>query len=94
MDTVGKRLLYLRTVADLSGSELARLAGISRAYPSALERGSGKSTGARMAHDLAARIASVFGAKTEWFATGAGKPPSEQTIRRAVSRARSAVNAA
>jgi transcriptional regulator with XRE-family HTH domain len=89
MGNVGQRLLWLRQVAGISGSEVARLAGVSRAYPNALERGK-LGRGSRIGLGPASKIAGVFGVSTDWFALGEGSPPSEQTIKRAVSRARKA----
>lgn len=85
LDTVGKRLSWARGIAGITGSELAKLSGVSRSYPSSIERGR---SGEHMPIQYADRIAAVFGSSAEWLALGRGEAPTEQAIKRAVSRAR------
>lgn len=84
MQTLGDRVAHLRTRAELSGSELARLSGLARSHVQLIE------SGARMAlqADTLLALATVLGVSLDWLVRGLGEEPSPETIRAAVEVAR------
>lgn len=83
-DTLGKRLLRLRTKAGLSVSELARVAGLkSPSHVGLIERGERD----RIAADTALALAKTLGASVEWLVNGEGAEPTEDAVRAAITAA-------
>ena len=74
---LGRRMRQLRTEARLSGPELAKLAGLSRSFPSLMEKGKAR-PGTEVIRDLAG-ILSAHGAQADldellWLAGYAPRP--------------------
>jgi len=82
--TYANRIVRLREFADISGREVARLAGISETHINQLESQSPDAVSARTLQ----RIAHVFGVPLDWLYTGAGKSPTKASVRRAVASSR------
>jgi transcriptional regulator with XRE-family HTH domain len=83
-DTLGKRLLRLRTKAGLSVSELARTAGLkSPSHIGLIERGER----VEIAAQTALALSKTLGVSVEWLVNGEGDEPTEDAVKTAVERA-------
>lgn len=83
-DTLGKRLLRLRTKAGLSVSELARAAGLkSPSHVGLIERGERT----EIAAQTALALSKTLGVSVEWLVNGEGDEPTEDEVKTAVERA-------
>lgn len=82
--TLALRLGHLRGLAGLSARSLSVLAGISPTHVSLIEAGRVSSP---ESHTSAA-LASVLGCSLDWLIAGKGKPPTEESVRAAVKRAK------
>lgn len=88
-DTVGSRVAALRALIDLDPVELGKLAGLkSPAHVAMIEDGS---RAKRISADTALALADVLGCSVKYLVRGEGEPPSANTVRRAVSRAKAAL---
>lgn len=82
MDTIAERLTWARKEAGVSQRQLAKLAGVSSAYVSSVERGLfglGSRRGLKLAETL--------GVDPSWLLLGTGKEPTPRKIRRAAREA-------
>lgn len=84
MQTIGSRLASLREMGGVSRAELAAFTGMSRGYPGHIETGRYADIGV----SILGRIAEVFGASLDWFATGEGDPPALDVVKEGVKAAR------
>lgn len=82
--TLAERLRTLREQGEVSGRELARLAGLAEPHISMIERGARPRIGAAVAE----KIARTLGCSLDWLLLGQGEPPSADSIRTAIARAR------
>ena len=83
-DTLGKRVLRLRTKAGLSVSELARIAGLkSPSHIGLIER----EERTWIAVQTALALSRALGATVEWLVDGDGVEPTEDDVKRAIERA-------
>lgn len=78
-----ERLKELRVAAGLSCRELDRIAGTTIGYCWLLEHGGRRQTNG----DILRKYASALGCTVDWMLTGAGKRPSDKSIRAAVIEA-------
>jgi len=76
MDTLAKRVRYLRESAGIGQREADRLAGIVRGFSGSLER---EEVAEPTASRLAA-LAGVYGVAVEWLLTGKGETPSPRAV--------------
>lgn len=78
LDTLPKRLRWARETAGLTTRELASFAEVSTGYPSVIECGQLESpTVASMS-----KLCRALGVTFDWLMWGAGRRPSEATLRR------------
>ena len=70
--------------SDLSGRELARLAGISESHPWLIESGQRP----HVASHLLAAMARVLGVSLDWLINGEGETPTPEDVQAAVEEAR------
>jgi transcriptional regulator with XRE-family HTH domain len=82
--TLGGRLQIAREFAGISARELARLAGVSAVYPSMIESGIRQHIGA----EVALRLVSALGLSIGWLINGAGRAPTESSVKAAVTATR------
>jgi transcriptional regulator with XRE-family HTH domain len=88
-DTLGKRLLRLRTKAGVGVSDLAKIAGLkSPSHIGLIERGVRKD----IAASTALALARVLGASVEWLVSGEGDEPSEAVVKAAIGTAQAVVS--
>lgn len=78
MGTLPERLLWARKTAGLTTRELAAEAQVSLGYPSALECGQVK----KPSVEAVKRLADALGVSFEWVYWGAGRTPSERSLKR------------
>jgi len=86
LDSIGERLRFLRGLSGLSARALDRLVrdgAESSAYTSLIEAGKRSNINA----SLASKYAAVLGCSFEWLILGVGRPPSLQSVRRAIGKA-------
>ncbi len=78
MQTLPERLRWSRKTSGLTTRELAKLAGVSGGYPSAIEcnQSTNPSTGKLKA------LSEALGVTFEWLYLGIGKPPTETMLKR------------
>lgn len=83
---IGERLRALRHLVTppMSLRELARIIGVSPAYPGLIESRKEADIGAT----VAVSIAKTFGATVGYLVTGDGKPPTRKQAEAAVAQAR------
>lgn len=85
--TLGERVAWARSVVNLAGAELERLAGIGETNIHFIEN----PAYARIpGGDNLLKIARVLGTTTDWLLDGSGKAPTVEQIAVAVVRAREA----
>lgn len=84
MDTIGKRLEWVREVAGLSAREVDRLVGLTENHSRAIETKYEERTQAATLR----KIAETLGVRASWLTYGQGKKPSKQEILTAVEAAR------
>jgi transcriptional regulator with XRE-family HTH domain len=87
MQTMGDRIVWARALAQVSGSELARLSGLARSHVQLLESGA-RSTPQT---DTALALARVLGVSLDWLVRGIGPEPTADAIREAIAAARARV---
>lgn len=84
-----ERLTALRNAAELSQSELARTAGIARAYVGLIESGKRAELGV----SKLVALALTLGVSLDYLVLGKGEAPTETEVRDAVARAQRDPNA-
>ncbi len=77
------RLKLLRGIAEISASELARLANMQRTHVSLIERSEAAGVQAR----TLAELSRVLGVTLDWLYLGKGEAPSGAVVRAAVAKA-------
>lgn len=83
--TLASRLASLRSIAELTPAELARLSGLKNpSHIGMIER----SERTEIAGNTAVEIARVLGTTAEYLVAGRGAPPSAEQVRAAVATAR------
>lgn len=90
METLAKRVRFLRAAASVSARELARLACLDSSHIRRIESGDRPDP----ATSTTTAIAAVFDVSLDWLARGLGEVPSDAKIRTAIERARFKHNAA
>jgi transcriptional regulator with XRE-family HTH domain len=83
-DTFAQRLVWLRTVADISQADLGELAGLTAAGVGRIERGERT----QLFASTVASIAKVFGVSIDWLWDGKGLEPSADGVRAMVAWSR------
>lgn len=84
--TFASRLRQTREAAKISGSELSKLAGVSRGLVSSIETG----TTTRPQITTLMAIANVFGVSCEYLLNGEGAAPTKAELRERLIAARKA----
>ena len=81
---IGERLQQARTMGACTARELDRIADTTEGHVSLLESGVVEN----VTVDTMARWALALGVTLDWLVLGAGRAPSERTVRAAVEAAR------
>lgn len=84
MDTLPKRLAWLRETAGLSARGLGILAGLHPTHIGLIERGDRVDPSS----SAMSQVAEVVGATLDWLIAGKGAPPTSGDVLAAVARAR------
>lgn len=84
METIGKRLQWVRGLVGLSAREVDRLAGLTENHTRAIER----KYDDRAQVSTVGKIAETLGVNPSWLAYGEGEPPTAEQVSKAVEAAR------
>jgi transcriptional regulator with XRE-family HTH domain len=87
MNSVAKRLTWLRGVSGLERPELEALAGLYKGHVWLIEHGNRGEKGELSAATVLG-LARVLGCTAEWLLSGRGAPPADAQVLAAVAAAR------
>lgn len=87
METIGKRLEWVRGLVGLSAREVDRLAGLTENHTRAIET----KYDDRAQVSTVGKIAETLGVNASWLAYGEGDAPTKEAVQSAVDKARTAL---
>jgi transcriptional regulator with XRE-family HTH domain len=82
LNSVGRRVAFLRFLGGITASGLSKLAGLSHATIAKIE-----SNDSDPQSSVIGKIAKVTGASADWLISGTGDLPEEASVRAAIAAA-------